>query len=78
MPRILTGKVVSAKMQRTVIVQITSSRPHPIYKKLVRRDTRLKADSTGQEVKVGDQVRIIKTRPISRDKHFKLLEVVKK
>lgn len=78
MPKILTGKVVSTKMQDTVVVNITTTRIHPIYKKRIRRDKKIKAATLGLAVKAGEMVKIIQTRPISREKHFKVLEVVKK
>lgn len=78
MPKILTGKVVSNKMQQTVIVNITKTRTHPIYKKRIKKDKKIKVDKTNFDVKVGDIVKIIQTRPISKDKHFKILEVVTK
>lgn len=78
MPKILTGKVVSTKMQDTVVVNITTARIHPIYKKRIRRDKKIKAATRGLAVKAGEMVKIIQTRPVSREKHFKVLEVVKK
>ena len=78
MPKILTGKVVSIKMQDTVVVNITTARVHPIYKKRLRRDKKIKAGLGGLEVKEGDLVKIKETRPISKEKHFKVMEVLKK
>lgn len=78
MPKILTGKVVSNRMQQTVVINITKTRVHPIYKKRIKQDKKIKAHSANFDVKIGDIVRIIQTRPLSRDKHFKILEVVKK
>lgn len=78
MPKILTGKVVSIKMQDTAVVNTTTMRTHPIYKKKIKRNKKIKAATRGLAVKAGDIVKIIQTRPISREKHFKILEIVKK
>lgn len=78
MPKILTGKVVSIKMQDTAVVNTTTMRAHPIYKKKIKRNKKIKAATQGLAIKVGDMVKIIQTRPISREKHFKVLEIVKK
>lgn len=76
MSKILIGQVM-AKTPDMVIVKVTSFRRHPVYKKRVKRDKKLKAAIFGLEVKLGDQVKIVKTRPISKEKHFKILEVIK-
>lgn len=73
MAKIFTGKVVSIKMQNTVVVEVSRRKPHPLYKKLMLRGKKYKVDITGQSVAIGDTVRIIETKPISRDKHFKLI-----
>jgi small subunit ribosomal protein S17 len=78
MAKLLIGKVVSTKMQGTVVVQVSRSVPHPLYKKLLKRSQNFKVDRKDQEVIVGDRVKIIETKPISKDKHFKILEVIKK
>lgn len=72
------GKVVSNKMQKTVVVQIERHIRHPVYKKTLKRTTRIKADTGNFEVGVGQDVKIEQTRPISRDKHFKVVEVLDK
>ncbi len=73
-----TGKVVSTKMQQTIIVQIEWVRQHPQYKKIVRGQGRIAADCTGKEVHEGDTVILLQVRPISKNKHFIVQEVVKK
>lgn len=78
MPKILTGKVVSTKMQNTIVVKVTTVRAHPIYKKKMRRDKKIKAANFNLAVKEGDTVKIVQIRPISKEKHFKVLEVIKK
>lgn len=73
----LDGIIVSVKMQKTVVVKIARINPHPLYKKLIKKDNRLNADIGTFTPKVGDRVRIIETKPISKTKHFKILEVNK-
>ncbi len=76
--KVLTGKIVGFnKMPKTVTVEIESFRKHPLYKKIVRRSKKILAHFEGQEIKIGDKVRMGETRPISQNKHFKILEVVK-
>lgn len=73
MAKVLAGKVVGIKMQDTVIVEVVRRTPHPLYKKLVKRSKKFKVDRNGQEVVVGQDVKIVETRPISKDKHFKVV-----
>jgi small subunit ribosomal protein S17 len=77
MQKKLKGTIVSLKMQKTAVVEVPRLAPHPLYKKLLRRSTKIKADTTGFELKVGEKVIIGETRPISKDKKFKILEVTK-
>ena len=77
MAKILTGKVIATKMQDTAIVGVSRRVPHPLYKKLIKKDQNFKVYTKGQKISVGDQVRIVETKPISKDKHFKILKVVK-
>ena len=70
--KIITGTIISTKMANTAVVEVVWRTPHPKYKKLLKRSKNFKADTTGQKVSVGDVVRIIETKPISRDKHFKI------
>lgn len=77
MPKILTGKVVSTKMKDTVVVETSSFRVHPIYKKRIKKDRKIKADSSGFELHEGDKIKIVQIKPISKEKHFKVLEVIK-
>lgn len=78
MPKIFEGVVVSLKMQKTAVVQVSLFTPHPIYKRLIQKDKRIKADTAGLSLTIGDIVKIGQTRPISKDKHFRILEVLKK
>lgn len=77
MQKKLKGKIVSLKMQKTAVVDVPRIAPHPLYNKLIRRSTRIKADTGSLELKLGDKVIIVETKPISKDKKFKVLEVVK-
>lgn len=73
MAKVLAGKVVSVKMNDTVIVEVVRRTPHPLYKKLVKKSSKFKVDSKGAEVTLGQDVKIVETRPISKDKHFKIM-----
>jgi len=75
MAQVKIGTVVSNKMSNTLIVKIISKRPHPFYKKLITRAKKFKVHSESN-LKVGQKVKIIETKPISKDKHFKVLEVL--
>jgi small subunit ribosomal protein S17 len=74
MAKILFGKVVSAKMKNTAIVEVSRLVPHPLYKKLLKRSKKYKIPTNGQELKIGQAVKIIETKPVSKDKHFALLQ----
>jgi small subunit ribosomal protein S17 len=72
------GRVVSDKMDKTIVVAIEDSVRHPLYKKIVKRTVKFKAHDENNECGIGDRVRIMETRPISKDKRWRLLEVVEK
>ena len=72
------GRVVSNKMDKTVVVEIERSVIHPLYRKVLRRVTKFKAHDEENACKLGDRVRMIETRPISKDKHMRVIEVVEK
>ncbi len=72
------GNVVSTKMQKTVVVEIERSVIHPTYKKVLRRVTKLKAHDEGGVCKVGDRVKLVETRPISKDKHWRVVQIMEK
>lgn len=76
--KLRTGLVVSDKMQKTVVVQIVRRMPHPVYGKMVTRSKRLKAHDEENSAKVGDTVRIMETRPLSKDKRWRLVEIVER
>ena len=72
------GLVVSDKMQKTVVVAIERRVPHPVYGKMMTRTTRLKAHDEENTAKAGDMVRIMETRPMSKDKRWRLVEIVQR
>jgi len=72
------GLVVSDKMDKTVVVRIDRRMPHPTYGKMVTRTTRLKAHDEENSAKTGDTVRIMETRPLSKDKRWRLVEIVER
>ena len=71
-----TGLVVSDKMEKTAVVAIERRVPHPVYGKMVTRTKRLKAHDEENSAKVGDTVRIVETRPLSKDKRWRVVEIV--
>lgn len=72
------GKVVSDKMDKTIVVAIETSVKHPLYKKIIKRTYKLKAHDENNECKVGDKVKVMETRPLSKDKRWRLIEIVDK
>ncbi|MDP2651154.1 MAG: 30S ribosomal protein S17 [bacterium] len=70
----LTGIVVSDKMKDTIVVSVDRYVKHPKYEKYVRRSKKFKAHDTGNKARIGDKVTIVETKPISKDKHFRLIE----
>ncbi len=73
-----TGIVVSDKMEKTVVVSIERRVQHPVYGKMVRRTKRLKAHDENNDAKTGDTVRIMETRPMSKDKRWRVVEIVER
>jgi len=72
------GRVVSNKMNKTVVVAVERSVMHPLYRKVLRRLTKFKAHDEQNACNIGDRVRMIETRPISKDKHWRVVEVLEK
>ena len=72
------GKVVSDKMDKTVVVTVEDRVAHPIYKKIIGRTYRLKAHDENNECGVGDGVRVMETRPLSKDKRWRVVEIIEK
>ena len=73
-----TGKVVSDKMDKTVVVAIEDHVKHPLYKKIVKKTYKLKAHDENNECNIGDKVKVMETRPLSKDKRWRLVEVMEK
>ena len=76
--KVLRGKVVSDKMDKTVVVEINTTKSHPLYGRQVKYTTRFKAHDENNEAKVGDIVEVMETRPLSKDKHFRLVRIIEK
>ena len=72
------GQVVSDKMDKTIVVAIEDSVQHPLYKKILKRTYKLKAHDENNECGVGDTVRVMVCRPLSKDKRWRLVEIIKK
>ncbi len=73
-----TGLVVSDKMDKTIVVTIEDNVRHPLYKKIIKRTVKLKAHDEKNECRVGDRVSIMETRPLSKDKRWRLVEIIEK
>ena len=78
MRKVRTGLVVSDKMDKTVVVAIERRVPHPVYGKMMTRTTRLKAHDEANDAKTGDTVRIMEIRPLSKDKRWRIVEIVER
>ena len=76
--KIRTGKVVSDKMDKTIVVAIQDKVRHPLYKKIINRTSKLKVHDENNECRIGDRVRIMETRPLSKDKRWRLIKVIDK
>ena len=76
--RILQGVVVSDKMDKTVVVNVARRKQHPLYRKVINRSKRFKAHDAANECSVGDLVRILETRPISKDKRWRVIEILQR
>ena len=72
------GKVVSDKMDKTIVVAIEDSVKHPLYAKVVKRTAKLKVHDENNECGIGDRVKIMQTRPLSKDKRWRLVEIIEK
>ena len=73
-----TGKVVSDKMDKTVVVAVEDHVKHPLYKKIVKKTYKLKAHDENNDAHIGDTVKVMETRPLSKDKRWRLVEVVER
>ncbi len=74
----MTGTVVSDKMMKTIVVAITTRKLHPLYKKYIMSTKKVKAHDEKNDAHTGDTVRIVETRPISKDTHWKVVEIVER
>lgn len=72
------GLVASDKMEKTIVVEVVSKTLHPLYKKYVTRTKRLKAHDEKNDAKIGDRVRVVECRPLSKDKCWKLVEIIER
>ena len=72
------GKVISDKMDKTIVVAIEDHVKHPLYKKIVKKTYKLKAHDENNECKVGDTVRVMETRPLSKDKRWRLVQIIER
>lgn len=70
----MTGKIVSVKMSKTVVVEVEKQKLHPLYKKLMTKSSKFKVHSEDSSLKTGDRVKIVSTKPLSKEKHFKVEE----
>ena len=73
-----TGKVVSNKMDKTIVVSVVDNVKHPLYGKIVKRTYKLKAHDENNECNIGDRVKVMETRPLSKDKRWRLVEILEK
>jgi len=76
--KVRTGKVIGDKMDKTIVVAVENNVKHPLYKKIIKRTYKLKAHDEKNECKIGDRVRVMETRPISKDKRWRLVTVLEK
>lgn len=76
--KVLRGVVISNKMNKTGVVEITRKVPHPLYKKVVTKTSRFKFHDENNECAIGDTIEIMETRPLSKDKYFRLVRIVEK
>ncbi len=72
------GRVVSDKMDKTVVVAVETFVTHPLYKKQIKKTTKFKAHDENNECKTGDRIRIMETRPLSKDKNWRVVKIIEK
>ena len=78
MRKTVVGKVVSDKMDKTIVVALQDNVRHPLYHKIVKKTYKLKAHDENNECRIGDRVKVMETRPLSKDKRWRLVEIVEK
>jgi small subunit ribosomal protein S17 len=72
------GTVTSDKMDKTVVISIVDSKAHPLYKKVIKQTIKIKAHDENNECAIGDKVKVMETRPLSKDKRWRVIEIVEK
>lgn len=76
--KVMVGTVTSNKMDKTIVVSVETSVKHPLYGKFVKRTYKLKAHDENNECQIGDKVKVMETRPLSKDKRWRLVEIMEK
>jgi len=76
--KVRVGRVSSDKMDKTIVVEVVNSVKHPLYGKIIKRTYKLKAHDENNECRIGDRVKVMETRPLSKDKRWRLVEIVEK
>jgi len=76
--KVMIGTVTSDKMDKTIVVSVETNVKHPMYKKIVKRTYKLKAHDEKNECHIGDKVKVMETRPLSKDKRWRLVEILEK
>jgi small subunit ribosomal protein S17 len=76
--KVRIGKVVSDKMEKTIVVSLVDNIKHPLYGKILKRTSKLKAHDENNECNIGDRVKIMETRPLSKDKRWRLVEIIER
>ena len=76
--KVRTGKVVSNKMDKTIVVAVENHVKHPLYGKIVKKTYKLKAHDEKNECNIGDTVKVVETRPLSKDKRWRLVEIIER
>lgn len=76
--KVMIGTVVSNKMDKTIVVSVERNVKHPIYGKIVKRTYKLKAHDEENKCQIGDKVKVMETRPLSKDKRWRLVEIIEK
>ena len=76
--KVMIGTVTSNKMDKTIVVSVETSVKHPIYGKIVKRTYKLKAHDEENQCQIGDKVKVMETRPLSKDKRWRLVEILEK
>ena len=76
--KVMIGTVTSDKMDKTIVVAVETSVKHPVYKKIVKRTYKLKAHDEENKCEIGDKVKVMETKPLSKDKRWRLVEIIEK